>query len=218
MPLSLRLVFPGPGACMHDELERQIRTYLPFVGAALRAYVDPLHHLLDGLPDHVSVGRENRYPFVLVATSALLPTLDEVDRISVRGKDGWTDMHDELPTYRDTFDVPGPVYLLADVGTGPETLNVRPDDALAMVRAAGRTPLTLDEGVAVVRHFPSVFRDHNAFQALATRSPVAPYTKRVPSFWVSKGAPRLGWCWAGNPHTWLGAASAATRLAPDHVG
>ena len=59
---------------------------------------------------------------------------------------------------------------------------------------------------------------HNAFQALATRSPVALYTKRVPSFWVSKGAPRLGWCWAGNPHTWLGAGSAATRLAPDRVG
>ena len=203
---------------MHDELERQIRTYLPFVGAALQAYVDPLHDLLDGLPDHVSLGREGRYPFVLVATSALLPTLNEVGRISVRGKDGWTDMHDELPTYRDALDVPGPVYLLADVGTGPETLNVRPDDALPMVRAAGRTPLTLDEGIAVVRQFPSVLRDHNAFQALATRSPVAPYTKRVPSFWVSKGAPRLGWCWAGNPHTWLGAASAATRLAPDHVG
>ena len=48
----------------------------------------------------------------------------------------------------------------------------------------------------------------------ATRSPVAPYARRVPTFWVSKGAPRLGWCWAGNPHSWLGAASAAGRLAP----
>jgi len=67
---------------------------------------------------------------------------------------------------------------------------------------------------SVVRQLPSVFRDHNAFQALATRSPVAPYTRRVPTFWVSKGAPRLGWCWAGNPHSWLGAASAARRLAP----
>jgi hypothetical protein len=202
---------------MHDELERQIRTYLPFAGDTLQAYVDPLHDLLGGLPDHVSAGGEGCYRFVLVATSALLPTLDEVGRITVRGKAGWTDMHDELPTYRDAVDVPGPVYLLADVGTGPETLNVCPDDALPMVRAAGRTPLTLDEGVAVVRQFPSVLRDHNAFQALATRSPVAPYTKRVPSLWVSKGAPRLGWCWAGNPHTWLGAASAAARLAPDRV-
>jgi hypothetical protein len=195
---------------MHDELERQIRIYLPVVGHPFQAYVDPLHDLLDHLP----AADEGRLPFVLVATSHLVPTLDEVGRISVRGKGGWTDMHDELPTYRDQVDVPGPVYLLADVGTGPETLGVSPDNALPMVRAAGRTPLTLDEGVALVRQFPAVFREHNAFQALATRSPVAPYTKRVPSFWASKGAPRLGWCWAGNPHTWLGAGSAAARHAP----
>jgi hypothetical protein len=81
-----------------------------------------------------------------------------------------------------------------------------------MIRAAGRTPLTVDEGVALLRQFPSVLSDHNAFQALATRSPVAPYTKRVPRLWMSKGAPRRGWCWAGNPHTWLGSASAASRL------
>ena len=194
---------------MHDELDRQIRTVRAFA-PALQTYVDPLHRLLDDLP----VAGPDRYPFALVVTSALLPTLDEVPRFSVRGRPGWTDMHDELATYRDTVGVPGPVYLLADVSTGPETLNLRPDDALPLVRAAGRTPLTLDEGVALLRQHPSVLLDHNAFQALATRSPVAPYTKRVPSFWVSKGAPRLGWCWAGNPHSWLGAASAAARLTP----
>jgi hypothetical protein len=194
---------------MHDELDRQIRTVLD-VTPALGAYVDPLHHLLDDLP----VAGPGRYPFVLVVTSALLPTVDEVSRFSVRGRAGWTDMHDELSTYRDTVDVPGPVYLLADVSTGPETLGVRPQDALPTLRAAGRSPLTLDEGVALLRQQPSVLHDHNAFQALATRSPVAPYMRRVPTFWVSKGAPRLGWCWAGNPHSWLGAASAAGRLAP----
>ena len=43
----------------------------------------------------------------------------------MRGKAGWTDMHDELATYRpiEGVDVPGAaVYLLADVSTGPETL------------------------------------------------------------------------------------------------
>ena len=60
---------------------------------------------------------------------------------------------------------------------------------------------------------PELFAERNAFQALASRSATPPYTRRVPSFWVSKGAPRLGWCWAGNPHTWLGAASASSRLA-----
>ncbi|MFE9203891.1 DUF5701 family protein [Micromonospora sp. NPDC007230] len=25
---------------------------------------------------------------------------------------------------------------------------------------------------------------------------------------MSQGAPKLGWCWYGNPHTWLGSATA----------
>lgn len=119
-------------------------------------------------------------------------------------------MAGELAAYRPIagVDVPDtPVYLLVDVRTGAETLNVRPDDALPVVLGAGRTPLTIDEGVALVTQFPAVFDARNAFQALGSRAT----DRRVPSFWVSKGALRLGWCWAGNPHTWLGAASAADR-------
>ena len=46
---------------------------------------------------------------------------------------------------------------------------------------------------------------------------------RTPAIWISNGtgrdgatnrdAPKVGWCWAGNRHTWLGFASAATRRA-----
>ena len=61
----------------------------------------------------------------------------------------------------------------------------------------------------MVTQRPDVFTTHNAFQALASRAG----NKRIPTFWTSKGAPRLGWCWAGNPHTWLGAASAGSRLS-----
>lgn len=198
---------------MHDELDRQAArlTELGYP-SGIQAYVDRLHATLDDLPSHGG----GSYPLLLVVTAALVPTVSAVERIAVRGRQGWTDMHDELATYRtiDGIEVPStPVYLLLDVGTGSETLNVRPDDALLMIRSAGRTPLTLDEGVALMTQFPSVLSDHNAFQVVGTRSPVAPYTKRVPSLWMSKGAPRLGWCWAGNPHTWLGSASAAARVA-----
>jgi hypothetical protein len=31
--------------------------------------------------------------------------------------------------------------------------------------------------------------------------------------WISERAPKLGWCWDGNPHDWLGVASAAGRAA-----
>ncbi|WP_238695248.1 DUF5701 family protein [Ornithinimicrobium flavum] len=46
---------------------------------------------------------------------------------------------------------------------------------------------------------------------------------RVPALWISNGtgrdgqerkdAPKVGWCWAGNHHTWLGIASVAGRHA-----
>ena len=103
-----------------------------------------------------------------------------------------------------------PAYLLLDVRSGRDTLGVRPSEAQPGILAAGRTPLTIDEGVALVTQRPDVFTEHHAFQALASRAA----NKRVPSFWMSKGAPRLGWCWWNNPHSWLGAASAAGRRGP----
>jgi Family of unknown function (DUF5701) len=35
--------------------------------------------------------------------------------------------------------------------------------------------------------------------------------RRVTALWISQNRPKLGWCWAGNPHTWLGTASCADR-------
>lgn len=198
------------------ELDRQIGTLLAKGYPALAGrspdefigLVEPLRKLL---PD-VAVNDDANLPFVLVVRSVLVPTAAAVERFEVGGRTGWTDMADELDAYRpvEGLDLPESVtYLLVDVSTGPESLNVRPRDALPMIRAAGRTPLTVDEGVAVMTQFPDVLTERNAFQAVGSRAA----NKRIPSFWVSRGAPRLGWCWEGNPHSWLGSASAAGRLA-----
>jgi hypothetical protein len=203
---------------MRQELDRQLQNlhrlgYPALAGLSapdLDALVAPLAELLPA-GDNPAV-EPGRIPVVLVVTSKLVPTVEAVGRWSVRGKPGWTDMADEIDGYRpiEGLEVPdAPVYLLLDVDTGRETLDVPPVDALPMLTSTGRSPLTMDEGVALVTHFPHVFRTHNAFQTLGSRAP----NKRVPSFWVSKGAPRLGWCWAGNPHSWLGAASAGDRRA-----
>ncbi len=151
-------------------------------------------------------------PYLLVVRSSLVPTVAAVERWTVGGKAGWTDMADELAGFRPTEDVEVPdadLYLLIDVSTGAETLGVTPADALPRIKALGRTPLTIDEGVALVTQHPEVFDEHNAFQALGSRAA----NKRIPSFWMSKGAPRLGWCWLNNPHSWLGSASARARVA-----
>lgn len=195
------------------ELDRQIGTllakgYPALAGmddAAFVAAVEPLRGLLPAPGEYDAA----RLPFVLVVPAGVVPTVAAVERFEVRGRSGWTDMADELASYRpiDGIEIHAAPYLLVDVSTGPETLGVRPADALPMIRAAARTPLTVDEGVAVLTQFPEVLDERNAFQAVGSRAA----NKRIPSFWVSKGAPRLGWCWEGNPHTWLGSASAAGR-------
>jgi hypothetical protein len=200
------------------ELDRQLATiqerYGDLAGVDRERLTSSVEKLYGLLPD-VAAGTpaHEHLPFVVVVRSTLVPTVAAVERVEVRGKAGWTDMADELDDYRPIEGVDVPVadaYLLVDVSTGPETLDVTPADALPRITASGRTPLTIDEGVALLTHHPDVLSAHNAFQALASRAA----NKRIPSFWMSKGAPRLGWCWEGNPHSWLGAAHAAQRLVP----
>ena len=51
--------------------------------------------------------------------------------------------------------LPGPgAYLLLDVDRGEEFLGVRPEEALPVILGRGRTPLTIEEGIAVVTHAP----------------------------------------------------------------
>jgi len=200
------------------ELDRQLTTiqerYGDIAGVDRERLVSSVEKLRGLLPEvAATTPADGNLPFVVVVRSTLVPTVAAVERVELRGKRGWTDMADELDHYRPIEGVEVPdadAYLLVDVSTGSETLDVTPADALPRIRAAGRTPLTVDEGVALVTQHPDVLTTRNAFQALASRAD----NKRVPSFWISKRAPRLGWCWEGNPHSWLGAASAAQRLAP----
>lgn len=57
-----------------------------------------------------------------------------------------TDVDDFAPV--DDLDVPAPPYLVQDVTRGDELRNQSPAEALPALRAAGRTPLTLREGLA----------------------------------------------------------------------
>jgi len=98
-------------------------------------------------------------------------------------------------------------YLLLDVDRGEEFRGVRPEEALPVVLGRGRTPLTIEEGVAVVTHAPAMLEKNRCFMLSGSRRG----DRRVPAMWISAKAPKLGWCWDGNPHDWLGVASAGAR-------
>lgn len=165
-------------------------------------------------------GREGRARYVVVVTRdlvdpyATVPLLRLMGRNGPLGKPGVVDRNHaegDLATYHPLEELavpPVPAYLLVDVERGEEFCGVRPEDALPVIRSRGRTPLTIDEGIAVVTHAPHLLEKNKCFMLSGSRR----HDRRVPALWISERAPKLGWCWDGNPHTWLGVASAGARV------
>lgn len=195
---------------LHHLLDQSFAAKAHLSETEFRAVVEPLRSRLADLP---AASGETALPFVIVLSRDLVPT--EAAMTSVvdgRGKQGVVNMDPVSPDGfkpKDGVDLPpGQAYLLADIDLGAEFLDVRPKDALPAIEAAGRLTLTIDEGVAVLTQFPNVLQTHNAYQLLASRED----SLRIPSVWRSYNQPRLGWCWDGAPHPWMGSASAAARV------
>jgi hypothetical protein len=156
-------------------------------------------------------------PLVLVVTRDLVRPEDTVPLLRLDGgsKPGRVDRNHregDLATYHPLPDleVPdAPAYLLLGVDRGEEFCGMPPEDALPVITRRGRTPLTIDEGIAVVTQAPQLLAKNRCFMLSGSRR----QDRRVPAMWISEQAPKLGWCWDGNPHTWLGVASAASRVA-----
>jgi hypothetical protein len=158
----------------------------------------------------------------LVPASALAPLL------RVNGKPGFvvTDMADvdEFAPIGSVSVPNEPVYLVYDLDRGDAMANWSPDEALPAIAEAGRTPLTLTEGLHWLLQRPDVLQRNHCFMTIGSRrrKPGGSLDARTPAVWISNGtgrdgaanrnAPKVGWCWAGNRHTWLGFASAAARL------
>ena len=169
-----------------------------------RASIEPLRDLL---PDVEPV--TDGLPFVVVVPH--LPVVPVLESVHTVGGPGFTTMDDEdLARFRPLpeLEVPAAPYLLVDVDPGADTLNLPPAEVLPRLQAAGRSPLTIAEGLAVLVSEPGVLTARNAFSLLGSRAG----DKRVPALWTSDRRPRLGWCYQGAPHTWLGSASCAGRL------
>lgn len=115
------------------------------------------------------------------------------------------------------------IYLLTGVDRGDHLANWSPNEALPAIVAAGRTPLTLTEGIHWLLQQPTALERNQCFMTIGSRrrNDKHQLDARTPAIWISNGtgrdgaanrdAPKVGWCWAGNRHTWLGFASASHR-------
>ncbi|MFB7245614.1 DUF5701 family protein [Streptomyces populi] len=157
-----------------------------------------------------------------VPASALAPLLRRDD------KPGFvvTDMTDVDRFAPCAVELPGaPLYLVTGLDRGDHMANWSPDEALPALTEEDRTPLLLTEGIHWVLQQPAVLERNRCFMTIGSRLRKAngALDARTPAIWISNGtgrdgrerrnAPKVGWCWWGNRHTWLGFASAADRRA-----
>ena len=158
--------------------------------------------------------------------SALAPLLQH------GGKPGFVmvDMHDldDFAAIESAMLPAGPVYVVENLDRGDTMANWSPDEALPAITAAGRTPVTLTEGIHWLLQQPAVLERNHCFMTIGSRLQKAngALDTRTPAIWISNGtgrngkgnrnAPKVGWCWAGNRHTWVGFASASTRTRLMH--
>lgn len=161
--------------------------------------------------------RGGNIPVVIVLKQQPFPYAHLVGQLVAKGRAGFIEMTPKVPDdFRDdaSLNLPaGTIYVLWDVDTGGDMLNISPADSVAVLAGKGRTPLTMQEGLFAALAVPEILTDRKNFNSIQMPGSRIADDLRVPSIWVSKGAPRLGWCWFGNPHTWLATASAKARIA-----
>lgn len=156
------------------------------------------------------------------ASASVLAPLMRVD-----GKPGFvvedmTDVDDFAPI----MEVPPTPYVVMGLDRGDAFANRTPEESVPEILDAGRSPLTLAEGLHWVLQDPDVLERNLCFMTPGSRlrRGNGTYDARTPALWLSNGtgrdgrerrhAPKLGWCWWGNRHTWLGIASCERRTHP----
>jgi hypothetical protein len=204
------------------EFERQLENLVRkgYPEAAGLSVADYLRHIepLRGEAERLGLPegdlQKGRLPFVIVIKSELIPTDDAMLLVEREGKKGYVKLHPHVPgDFRviETVPIPsGMAYLMVDVDRGRDSIDIPPVEAMKRIKRVNRSPLTIDEGVAIITQYPDFLMKNNCFSLLASR---AAGNKRVPAIWINSGRrPRLGWCWDGTPHTWLGSASCGGRI------
>lgn len=188
------------------------RGYPKMLGMSPRAFNNQLEPLRTKLPISWGLPEDSHLPFVIVINSPLLSAEKALSLIDFKGKSGMEKMYPKKPEDFSTIEsvqIPqGLAYLLLDIDRGKESLNLTPANALKTIQAQNRSPLTITEGMAILIQNPEFLKTNNCFSLLASRCG----DQRVPALWISEGRPKLGWCWDGNPHTWLGSASCGGRV------
>ena len=151
--------------------------------------------------------KEGRIPFVVVPREKLLALEKEIPLVEVDGKKGFTTLNlSELKT-ADGVEIPESLaYLVVDVENGKAMLGRSPNEAVKQFKKEGRSPLTAEEGVAIILQHPEILKDHYMDLPGSRHG-----DDKVANLWLNEGKPKLNWNWANNSNAKWGSASCGSR-------
>lgn len=168
----------------------------------------------------------DREALLAISPGALAPS-KIAPLLQLNGKPGFVvdDMADidDFDPVDDAEPPESSLYLVHGIDRGDDLANWSPNEALVEIVGRNRTPLTVTEGIYWLLQCPDRLERNQCFMTIGSRLKRAngSLDARTPALWISNGtgrdgksrrnAPKVGWCWAGNRHTWLGFASADRR-------
>ena len=121
----------------------------------------PLKELLVGCNTDVKLPK-NHLPIVIVVPNSLVNLSWQFESIKKNINDPQSKyiIKPEWFEHAKGVSTPDKPYLLWDVQTGDAMVNKRPKKSVEIFHQKGRFPLTIDEGLALVSHFPGVLASH----------------------------------------------------------
>ena len=127
----------------------------------INRHIMPLKQLLVKNDKDTKI-EESRIPILVVVPHTIVPLSYQLERI----RESINDIQLEHVIKPEWFEnvqgvsTPDKPYLLVDVETGYAMKNITPKKCVQSFRDAGRFALTLDEGIALISHFPEVLESH----------------------------------------------------------
>jgi len=203
------------------EFERQVGTitgkeYAEAAGMKpdeYRKMFEPLKKRIREIASREKEMKEGHIPFVIVIKNDVIGGEKAMPLIELEDKKGYTAMSaDEIKGFKpiESVKIPnGKAYLAIDIETGKTTLCKTPDEAIKKIKSEDRSPLTLEEGVALITHHPEILKDNYVWTPGSRRG-----DDEVANLWLGGGRPRLNWSGAGGSGPGWGSASCGSRVGP----
>jgi len=156
--------------------------------------------------------KEGRIPFVIVPRDKLLALEKQMPLVELEGQKGFTGIDDvsKFFTAAEGIEIPEAMaYLVVDIENGKAMLGKNANEAVKQFKKEGRSPLTAEEGVAIILQHPEILTDHYMDLAGSRYG-----DDSVATVWLNEGRPKLHWNYSDGSNSEWGSASCGSRVGP----